>query len=252
MTHVVVGPTSSQKRSGRPLRIVNVCRRLSKCDPARTSSNSSCAAGRSVGSGSVGTRAAIATRLVSPRSSPSPLRAYACGSIRPRSRDSSSRLRGAAVRVAVSPRTRLSSLSAIVGTSSLLCKASFLARRACDSAGGQLQAISGASSSSYTPVQSETGSYLCLSVTASNSYGTTTNSFLARQILSAPLELSPPSIIGNAQVGSTLTAGTGSWQAAPVPSFSYQWLRCSSQTSCSPVTGATSAQYSWSQPTPAR
>jgi hypothetical protein len=43
--------------------------------------------------------------------------------------------------------------------------------------------------------------------------------------LRAPVNLKPPVIFGQAQVGKTLTASHGSWSGKPT-SFAYRWLRC--------------------------
>jgi Ig domain of plant-specific actin-binding protein len=59
---------------------------------------------------------------------------------------------------------------------------------------------------------------------------------------SAPSNTSPPSISGVATVGSTLQANSGSWQG-PNISYSFQWQRCSSATSCAMITGATGSSY---------
>jgi hypothetical protein len=55
---------------------------------------------------------------------------------------------------------------------------------------------------------------------------------------------SPPVVSGTPMVGSTLQAGTGAWDAAPVPAptFSYQWERCTGP-SCTSIAGATGSAY---------
>ena len=54
-----------------------------------------------------------------------------------------------------------------------------------------------------------------------------------------PVNTSPPTISGTAQVGQTLTAGNGTWSNAPT-SFAYQWLRCNGGgNSCDNVANAT-------------
>jgi hypothetical protein len=59
----------------------------------------------------------------------------------------------------------------------------------------------------------------------------------------APVNTSPPTIAGTAQVGQTLTAGNGTWSNAPT-SFAYQWLRCNGGgNSCANVANATQQTY---------
>ena len=59
----------------------------------------------------------------------------------------------------------------------------------------------------------------------------------------APVNTSPPTISGTAQVGQTLTAGNGTWSNAPT-SFAYQWLRCNGGgNSCDTVANATQQTY---------
>src|SRR5215475_7696726 len=57
-----------------------------------------------------------------------------------------------------------------------------------------------------------------------------------------PSNSAAPTISGTASVGQTLTVSNGTWSGAPT-SFSYQWQRCSSRTSCSDITGATNHTY---------
>jgi Polysaccharide lyase len=61
-----------------------------------------------------------------------------------------------------------------------------------------------------------------------------------------PLNVTPPSISGNAQVGSLLTAAPGTWKGKALK-YAYQWLRCdSSGASCRAITGARTQTYSLS------
>ncbi len=59
----------------------------------------------------------------------------------------------------------------------------------------------------------------------------------------APMNTSPPTTSGTAQVGQTLTAGNGTWSNAPT-SFAYQWLRCNGGgNSCAGVANAIQQTY---------
>jgi len=60
---------------------------------------------------------------------------------------------------------------------------------------------------------------------------------------SSPRAQTLPAISGTAQEGQTLTAGTGSWSAAPT-SYGYQWRRCDSAGSnCADIANATAETY---------
>jgi hypothetical protein len=54
---------------------------------------------------------------------------------------------------------------------------------------------------------------------------------------------SPPTIVGSAQQGQTLTVNAGAWTGAP-SSFAYAWSRCDATgNACVPIDGATSSRY---------
>ena len=58
-----------------------------------------------------------------------------------------------------------------------------------------------------------------------------------------PVNTSPPTISGTAQIGSTLTENHGAWSNSPA-SYNVQWERCDSTgASCQPISGATSNSY---------
>jgi hypothetical protein len=64
------------------------------------------------------------------------------------------------------------------------------------------------------------------------------------QTPSPPVNTGLPVVSGSAQVGSVLSASTGTWSGSPAPSFAYQWQRCDqSGNGCSPIGSATSSSY---------
>ena len=65
------------------------------------------------------------------------------------------------------------------------------------------------------------------------------------QLISEPTLITSPVITGIAVTDETLTATTGSYNAYPAPTFSYQWQSCISQdlATCSPISGANQATY---------
>jgi hypothetical protein len=58
-----------------------------------------------------------------------------------------------------------------------------------------------------------------------------------------PANVNAPAVSGTAKVGSTLTASNGSWSGTAPIDLGYQWQRCSSDTSCTNIAGATGASY---------
>lgn len=98
--------------------------------------------------------------------------------------------------------------------------------------------ISGATSSSYVAVAADTGHQLTCRVNAANGGGiqSADSAPTSTVIEAAPVNMSAPSVTGQAQVGNTLTCNPGTWTGTP--SLSYQWLRNGSV-----IAGATSTTY---------
>ena len=117
--------------------------------------------------------------------------------------------------------------------------------------------ISGATQSTYTPVNTDVGSDLYVIVSASNAGGTShvpawSSNFVGP--ITAPASqsggatvgpfsyLQAPSITGTPKVGTLLTASPGEWNTAAT--FTYQWQACEgSGFNCANITGATTTQY---------
>ena len=116
----------------------------------------------------------------------------------------------------------------------------------CDPAGANCSTITGATNQSYVAADADIGSTIRVSVTARNAAGRATAASAPTSVVSAsgaPTNTSVPTISGTAQVGQTLTAGTGSWTGSPT-SFGFQWQRCnSSGGSCADIPGATGGTY---------
>ena len=116
--------------------------------------------------------------------------------------------------------------------------------------------ISGATGSTYVPSIAEVvaSNYVMVSVTATNSAGTTVkfSGATAQLTYAVPVAASPPTVPATATTSSAITATAGNWLGAPAPTLSYQWYYCTSvvpsasstiPTGCSVISGATSASY---------
>jgi len=110
-------------------------------------------------------------------------------------------------------------------------------------AGSTWSAISGATTSSYTPGTADLGVSVRVVVTASNSYGqAAANSATVGPVASgAPVNKALPSVTGTPIEGGTLTASTGTWSPAGT-TYAYQWQRLMSGQWAN-VSGMTKATY---------
>ncbi len=118
----------------------------------------------------------------------------------------------------------------------------------CTSSSGGCSAISGATSSTYTPQASDVTHYLVAVVTASNAGGSkaATSAAVGTVLPAAPADSIAPGISGfsgSPQQGETLTASTGTWSNSPTK-FTYAWQDCdSSGNNCAAISLATSNTY---------
>jgi len=100
----------------------------------------------------------------------------------------------------------------------------------CDKSAANCAAIGAATGTHYTITSADLGATIRFEVTASAKGGSSTaTSNPTAEITTGtgvPANSSAPTILGSATVGSTLTAGDGSWVGDQPITYSYQWLRC--------------------------
>ncbi len=115
----------------------------------------------------------------------------------------------------------------------------------CDSLGEGCLPLAGATSSTLTLGESDAGETFEVLVTASNGAGTTTASSPPTAIVGAlpPTNSAPPTLFGQAVVGRTLSASTGSWSGGQPLAYTYEWQVCEGGGECSSLVGATGSSY---------
>ena len=105
--------------------------------------------------------------------------------------------------------------------------------------------ITGATNQTYVVHNADAGNKLRAVVTATNADGkSTANSNMTETVAASggPVNTARPAVSGDAVVGSTLTAETGTWTGSPT--FTYQWLQCDQfGSACVQVVGATGKTY---------
>jgi GH25 family lysozyme M1 (1,4-beta-N-acetylmuramidase) len=71
------------------------------------------------------------------------------------------------------------------------------------------------------------------------------SSVAAALLAPPPVRVGVPSLLGLPQVGETLSATPGTWNADPAPAFAYRWERCADETarSCTAIAGAVTSSY---------
>jgi hypothetical protein len=117
----------------------------------------------------------------------------------------------------------------------------------CNDNGESCQKITNATGKNYTVVSADAKHTIRLEVAASNADGKATARANATSVIpanpGAPAETVPPNLSGQAVVGSTLTATTGSWKGTQPISYTFKWQSCTSNLSSCPGNGATGNTY---------
>lgn len=119
----------------------------------------------------------------------------------------------------------------------------------CNANGRLCTPIAGATASSYTVVDADTGHALVALVQAT--FGTTTQGALSTASgvalgsdIIGPTHSAGPVVTGTAEQGSQLTGSAGIWSGIGQLAYAYQWYRCDGNGAhCSSIHGATSVTY---------
>jgi len=118
-----------------------------------------------------------------------------------------------------------------------------------DPVNGPCAAISGATSSIYTPTNADYGKRLRVAVSATNSDGRHTQNSEVTAIVGAIAPkntATPPLSTFKAVVDSTISLGAGTWQGSTPITMTYSWRRCNPVgdiSSCAAIPGATQSTY---------
>jgi RHS repeat-associated protein len=105
-------------------------------------------------------------------------------------------------------------------------------------------AITGATSHTYTPTSDDTGRELKARVTAKNLAGSAMRDTAAPVVEGQPVSDSAPAIAGTPRVGKLLTGSDGSWRSSPTASTARQWRRCDADgANCTDIAGETGDTY---------
>ena len=117
----------------------------------------------------------------------------------------------------------------------------------CNSSGASCNDIGSATSGTYTLAQADVGKTLRVTVTATNSAGSSEATSAATGVVAAgaaPKNTIRPTISGTTTEGQTLTADKGSWTGTTPITYTYEWQRCDDKgNNCADVSGATSTTY---------
>jgi alpha-tubulin suppressor-like RCC1 family protein len=95
---------------------------------------------------------------------------------------------------------------------------------------GTCAEIEGEDANSYVLTTDDSGAFITAKVSRTNSVGT--SAMVAAQTTAStqiPTNTAGPSISGTINMGELLTASEGTWQGFPRPTYTYEWLECSSE-----------------------
>jgi hypothetical protein len=117
----------------------------------------------------------------------------------------------------------------------------------CNDNGEACNKITNATGTTYTVVDADQKHTIRLDVTASNADGKTTVRANATALVpakqGAPAELTPPKVSGQAVVGQTLTATSGTWAGNQPISYTFKWQSCNAAVTSCPATGHSGTSY---------
>jgi hypothetical protein len=117
----------------------------------------------------------------------------------------------------------------------------------CNDNGEGCKHISNATDTTYTVANADQGHTIRLDVTAKNADGNTTARANATGQVpknpNAPVEVTAPDINGDAVVGETLTATTGTWKGNQPISYTFKWQTCNAAMTSCPANGETGNTY---------
>jgi hypothetical protein len=116
----------------------------------------------------------------------------------------------------------------------------------CDGSGA-CTTIDGANNATYTLRGNDIGFGIAVTVNAANAGGvgsaeSAPTAPVSHPLPGPPVSTGPPSVTGDAAVGSTLTADPGSW-SDPAATFIYAWQRCDISGACTAIDGANGSVY---------
>ncbi len=117
----------------------------------------------------------------------------------------------------------------------------------CNAGGSGCASISGASNATYLLVGSDVGHTIRVRVTATNSDGSgqafSAPTGVIADLGNAPAATSQPNASGTTVEGQTMTASDGTWSGTQPITFTYQWQRCNTTTTCTDIAAATAKTY---------